>query len=174
MLIMALRRDGDLRILNEQNQMSVGSHVAIISACAIASGLSIPIAWFGIRRVSVMRWINAPGWRDIFTFTLVCLVSYLAAGFIVLGVKWLRRSSLSWLFVSVFGSMILAIIYKFQLYEVGGVSVSSQMSIAQVSDALESALWLSMFTLPFSVAVYFMASALSLKFRRQAGEGGSR
>jgi hypothetical protein len=149
--------------LSNKTELGVGNHVIIIAGCAIAAGLCIPFAWFGIRRVSVMRWINPPSWRYILIFTLVCLVSYLTAGLIVVGVKWFRRASFSWLLVATFGSMILATVYKFKLYHVGGGSISSEMSVVRVNDALESALWLSMFTLPFSAAVYYTARAMSRK-----------
>ena len=152
--------------LSNKTKLSV-ANVVIIAGCAIATGLSIAMAWFGIRRVSVMRWINPPSWRYVFTFTLVCLVSYLAAGLIVLGVKWLRRASFSWLLVSIFGSMILATVYKFQPYHGVGDSISSEMFVARANDALESGLWLTMFTLPISAAIYFAGRGLSRKLRKQ-------
>jgi len=110
-----------------------------------------------------MRWINPPSWSYILTFTLVCLVSYMVAGLIVVGLERLRRTTFCWLWVATFGSIILATVYKFELHRGGGGSISSQMFVARVNDALESALWLSMFTLPVSAAVYYMASALSPK-----------
>ena len=127
--------------LSNKTKFVVGNRVVIIAGCAIATGLSIPFAKFGLRRVSVMRWINPPSWRYILTVTLICMVSYLAAGLIVVGVKWLRRASFSWLLVATFGSMILAALYKFDLYHGGAGSISTQMVVARVNDALESALW---------------------------------
>ena len=149
--------------LSNKTRLAVGNHIIIIGGCAIATGLSIPCAWFGMRRVSVMRWINPPSWWYIVTFTRVCLLSYLAAGLIVVGVNRLRRARFSWLLVATLGSMILAVVYKFQLYHGGVSTISSHLFLARVTDALESTLWLSMFTLPFSAAIYYTATALSRK-----------
>jgi len=132
--------------------------VSLIFSCAIVAGLSIPVPWFGMRRISVMRWINPPSWRYIWTFTLICLVSYLIAGLIVVGIRFMRRASYCWLFVAIVGSLVLAVVYKFKLYS-GADGISSEMFTARVSDALESALWLSIFTLPISAAVYYVARA---------------
>lgn len=134
------------------------NNVGLIFSCAIVVGLSIPVAWISMRRVSVMRWINPPSWRYIWTFTLVCLVSYLIAGLIVVGIRFLRRASYCWLFVAIVGSLVLAVVYKFKLYS-GADSISAEMFIARGSDALESALWLSIFTLPISAAAYYVARA---------------
>lgn len=141
------------------------NNVGLIFGCAIVAGLSIPVAWFGMRRVSVMRWINPPSWRYIWTFTLVCLGSYLIAGFIVVGIRFLRRASYCWLFVAIVGSLVLAAVYKFKLYPGADDGISSEMFIARVSDALESALWLSIFTLPISAAAYYVTRAASRRLR---------
>jgi hypothetical protein len=123
-----------------------------------------------MRRVSVMRWINPPTWRYILTFTLVCLASYVAAGLVVAGVSFMRRASYSWLLVAVFGSPVLAVIYKFRLYPGGDGALASERLITLVGDALESAVWLSVFTLPFSAAFFYLSRAAGRRFLKTGAE----
>jgi len=139
-----------------------------LCACAIVAGLSIPTAWFGLLRLSVMWQINTPSWRFILTWTLICLGSYVSAGLIVLAIPDVRTRSFSWVLLTVCGAFVLAIVYTFQRLPISQLAFN-ELVVIHFRDALGTTLWLSLFTLPISALVYYSASFLST--RRASNKG---
>lgn len=128
-----------------------------ILASAFVVGLSIPIGWFGILRLSALWPINTPSWRFIANWTLICLVSYLVAGLLVIAIRTARTFSLNWLVLSISGSFLLAIIYTFRPLSLSQLGVTDLL-LVHFRDALGTTLWLSVFTTPISALAYYSIS----------------
>jgi len=147
------------RLATVRNQSQLARCLQIL-ACAFVTGLSIPAAWFGILRLSVMWPINTPSWRFIATWTLICLVSYLAVGLILIAIP--KARTLPWLLLSVCGAFVLGTVYTFHRLPISQLSFS-ELLLIHFRDALGTAFWLSLFTLPISASVYYSASSLSTR-----------
>lgn len=139
-----------------------------LCACAIVAGLSIPTAWFGLLRLSILWPINTPSWRFILTWTLICLGSYMGAGLLVIAIPPVRTRAFSWVLLTVCGAFVLAIVYTFQRLPISQLSFN-ELVLIHFRDALGTTLWLSLFTLPISALVYYSASFLST--RRVSNKG---
>ena len=133
---------------------------ARILACAFVAGLSVPTAWFGILRLSVLWPINTPSWRFITTWTLIALVSYLTAGLLFIAIPTLKSFSLTWLLLSIGGAFLLAMVYTFRPLSVSQLGVSDLLFV-HFRDALGTTLWLTLFTAPISALVYYSMSFLN-------------
>jgi hypothetical protein len=133
-----------------------------ILACALVAGLSIPTAWFGFLRLSVMWPINTPSWRFVVTWTLICLGSYLSGGLFLIGIRAVRTHAVNWLLVSVCGAFVLAIIYTFHRLTISQLSFN-ELLLVHFRDALGTTFWLSLFTLPISALVYYSTSIISTR-----------
>lgn len=133
-----------------------------ILACAFVTGLSIPAAWFGFLRLSVMWPINTPSWRIITTRTLICLVSYLAAALLLIAIPKARTFPFNWLLLSVCGAFAVAIVYTFRPLPISQLSFS-ELLLIHFRDALGTTFWLSLFTLPISALVYYSTSSFSTR-----------
>lgn len=150
-----------------RNQSQFGRWLQIL-ASAFVVGLSIPIGWFGILRLSVLWPINTPSWRFIANWTLICLVSYLVAGLLVIAIRTTRTFFLSWLVLSISGSFLLAIIYTFRPLLISQLGVTDLLLLVHFRDALGTTLGLSVFTTPVSALAYY-----SISFFRWRASGNS-
>lgn len=147
-----------LGTLGEKVESFSGDRTRVIVGCALATGLSIPIAWFGFLRISVMWRINTPSWAFILTFALVCVASYMVAALLLILTKVHRKVDLSWILVAVLGSLVLAIFSDVRRNpEIWHRSVYDLVFI-HLRDALERTIWLSMFTLPFAAFIEYSGS----------------
>jgi hypothetical protein len=141
-----------------RNQSRTSQSLQIL-VCAFVTGLSIPPAWFGILRLSVMWPINTPSWRFITTWTLISLGSYLSAGLLFIAIRVMRTHAFNWLLLSVCGALVLAIVYTFHVLPISQLSFT-ELLLVHFRDALGTTLWLSLFTLPISALVYYSTSYL--------------
>ncbi len=92
------------------------------------------------------------------TFAFACVSCYLAAALLLILVRAHRTSALSWFFVVVVGSFILAIFADvWRNPEIWQLSAYDHIFI-HLRDALERAVWLSLFTLPFAALVKYSGS----------------
>jgi hypothetical protein len=126
-------------------------------ACSVVIGLSIPAAWFGFRRLSVMWPINTPSWLFITSRTLICLGTYLSVGLLFSAIRRVRTFAFNWALLSICGSFVLAVIYTFKRLLILQLS-SSNLPLDHFQDPLGTAFWLSIFTLPISAFVYYSTS----------------
>lgn len=150
-----------------KNQSQFGRCLQIL-ACAIVAGLSIPVAWFGLLRLSVMWPINTPNWRFIMAWTLICLGSYLIAGLLIIAIRKLRTFACNWLLLAICGAFFLAIVYTFKRLPISQLSFNDLVLI-HFRDALGTTFWLSLFTLPISALVYY--STFLFSTRRTSNKG---
>jgi hypothetical protein len=144
-----------------RNQSQLGQSLQIL-ACAFVAGLSIPTAWFGFLRLSVMWPINTPSWRFIMTRTLACLGGYLSVGLLFIAIRAVRTHALSWVLLSVCGAFVLAIVDTFLGLTIAQLSFS-ELLLIHFRDALGTTFWLSLFTLPISALVYYSTSSFSTR-----------
>ena len=147
------------RLATGSKSISVDALLQIL-ACAFVTGLSIPAAWFGFLRLSVMWPISTPSWRFITTWTLICLVSYLAVGILLSAIPKTRTPPFNWLLLSVCGALVLAIVYMFHRLPISQLRFS-ELLLIHFRDALGTTFWLSLFTLPISALVYYSISSFS-------------
>jgi glucan phosphoethanolaminetransferase (alkaline phosphatase superfamily) len=141
----------------------------VIVGCSLAAGLSIPVAWFGFLRISVMWRINTPSWAFILTFALVCVSCYMAAALLLILAKAHRKFALSWLFVVALGSFILAVFADvWGNPEIWRLSTYDLISVP-LRDALERTVWLSLFTLPFAALVKYSGGIVRAVKRWHSG-----
>jgi|GEM_PF-7092496 len=138
------------------NQSQFGRCLQIL-ACAIVTGIAIPTAWFGFLRLSVMWPINTPSWRFITSWTLICVGSYLSVGLIFIAIRAVRTFGFNWALLSVCGGLVLAIIYTFKRLPISQLNFNDLLLI-HFRDALGTAFWLSLITLPISALVYYSTS----------------
>ena len=131
--------------------------LSVIVGCALAAGLSIPIAWFSLLRISVLWRINTPSWTFIIKSALVCISCYMAAALLLILAKAHRKTTFSWIFVAVLGSFILAISDVWQSPASMPLTASDFIS-GPVKDLLEKTLWLSLFTMLFTALVRYSGS----------------
>jgi hypothetical protein len=136
---------------------SPSRQVIRILACAVVLGLSIPTAYFGLLRISVLWPINTPSWNHILTYTVVSLLSYLSVGLLLSANKVTRNSRYCWVFLSAAGSCVLAIIYTFYRLPPSELTLSEWLLI-HLREALGTTFWLTLFTLPISALFYHAAS----------------
>ena len=149
------------RLATVRNQSQLARCRQIL-ACAFVTGLSIPAAWFGFLRLSVMWPINTPSWRFIASWTLISLVSYLAVGLLLIAIPKARTLPLNWLLLSVCGAFVLAIVYTFRRLPISQLSFS-ELLLIHFRDALGTTFWLCLFTLPISALVYYSTSSFSTR-----------
>ncbi len=131
--------------------------VVRLLACAAVLGLSIPSAHFGLLRISVLWPLNTPTWNRILTYTVVCIVSYLSAALILSAHKMTRKSRFCRVFLSILGSAALALVYTFYRLPLSEFT-RSELLLIHLRDALATAFWLTLFTLPISALFYFAVS----------------
>lgn len=149
-----------LGALGEKIEDFSNERVRVIVGCSLAAGLSIPIAWFGFLRISVMWRINTPSRAYMLTFALACVSCYMAAALLLILVKAHRKFALSWLLVVVSGSFILAVFADvWRNPELWQLSAYELISV-HLRDALERTVWLSLFTLPFAAIVKYSGSVV--------------
>jgi len=121
-----------------------------------------PAAWFGFLRLSVMGPINTPTWRFIAIWTLICLVSYLSVGLLLIAIPKARTLPFNWLLLSICGAFVLAIVYTLGRLPILQLSFS-ELLLIHFWDALGTTFWLSLFTLPISALVYYSTSSFSTR-----------
>ena len=131
-----------------------------ILACAFVVGLSIPAAWFGFLRVSVMWPINTPSWLFITSRTLMCLGSYLSVGLLFIAIRRVRTFAFNWVLLSICGSFVFAVTYTFKRLLILQ-SGFTDLPVDHFQDPLGMTFWLSIFTLPISALVYYSTSFFS-------------
>jgi hypothetical protein len=149
------RIESMLSALAEKIESFSSDRMRVIVGCSLAAGLSIPVAWFGFLRISVLWRINTASWAFMLTFALACVSCYMAAGLLVILVKAHRKIALSWFLVVVLGSFILAIFAgAWRNPEIWQLSAYDLISV-HLRDALERTVWLSLFTLPFAAVVKY-------------------
>ena len=134
---------------NDRTRVTIG--------CSLAAGLSIPVAWFGFLRISVMWRINTPSWTFMLTFALVCISCYMAVGLLSLLAKAHRTIASDWILVVVLGSLILAIFDVWSSPELRRY-FAYDLIFVYLRDTLERTVWLSLFTTPFAAAVKYSGS----------------
>ena len=138
----------------------------VIVGCSLAAGLSIPIAWFGFLRISVLWRINTPSWTFMLTIALVCISCYMAAGLLSILAKAHRTIASDWILVVVLGSLILAIFDVWSLRRY----FAYDLIFVYLRDTLERTVWLSLFTTPFAAAVKYSGSIVRGLKRWQNGQ----
>jgi hypothetical protein len=106
--------------------------------------------------------INTPSWRFFMTRTLICLVSYLAVGLLLIAIPKARAFPFNWLLLVVCGAFVLAIVYTFHRLPISQLSFTDLLLI-HFRDALGTMFWLSLFTLPISALVYYSTSSFSTR-----------
>ena len=152
------RIESMLGTLAEKVENFSNDQMRVVVGCSLAAGLSIPMAWFGFLRISVLWRINTPSWAFMLTFALACVSCYMAAALLLILVKAHRKFALSWLLVVISGSFILAAfadvwrnpeLWRLSAYELTSV---------HLRDALERTVWLSLFTVPFAAIVKYSGS----------------
>jgi hypothetical protein len=155
--------DGEMiqRLATVRRQSQFASCLQIL-ACAFVTGLSIPAAWFGFLRLSVMWPINTPDWQFIATATLICLVSYLAVGFLVIAIPKARTLPFNWFLLSVCGAFTVAIAYTLRRLPISQLTFS-ELLLVHFREVLGTTFWLSLFTLPISALVYYSTSSFSTR-----------
>ena len=164
------RIESMLGALGEKVENFSSSRMSVIVGCALAAGLSIPVAWFGILRISVMWRINTPSWAYILEFALICVTCYLAAALLLIGAKFHTKAVLGWILVAVLGSFILASFSDvWRNSEIWHRSVYDLIFV-HLRDALERTIWLSIFTLPFAAVVNYSGSLVRAVRRWHQGQ----
>ena len=163
------RIESMLGALGEKIEKFTDDRLSVIIGCSLAAGLSIPIAWFGFLRISVMWRINTPSWAFMITFALACVSCYMAAALLLILAKAHRKVALSWVLVVVLGSFILAIFADvWRNPELWRLSAYDLISV-HLRDALERTVWLGLFTLPFAAVVKYSGSIVRAVKRWHTG-----
>lgn len=143
--------------LAEQVEKFSGDRLRIIIACALAAGLSIPVALFGLLRISVLWRINTPSWAFILTFTLACVTCYMTSALLLIWAKQHRKNAFGWVWMIILGSFILAVFNNVWATDISRHSVYD-LVFAYLHGALERTAGLSLFTLPFAALVNYSGS----------------
>jgi hypothetical protein len=141
-------------------------------ACAVVAGVSLPAAFFGFLRISVLARINPPSLTRIATTILFCVACYLTAALLVIWVKSLRRIVPSWMLIAILGSTVLVIS--------GGIWSRPeilQFPLSELSEKLRDAvgviIGVSIFTLPFTAAVHYSDAIVRTIGKWHNGEDNS-
>ena len=145
------------RTADMNNPVAKDWRSARILSCAFVAGLSIPIARFGILKLSVLWPINTPSWRFITIWTLISLGSYLVAGLLFMATPALKSFSFNWLLLSIGGAFLFAMVYTFRPLSFSQLGLSDPLPV-HLWDALGTTLWLTLFTAPISALVYYSMS----------------
>jgi hypothetical protein len=141
-----------LGVLGEKVEAFSCDRLRVILGCALAAGLSIPVAWFGFLRISILWRINTPSWAFMLTVAVVCLSCYMAAALALIWAK-VHKYAGGWVLTIILGSFILAVFSDvWRNPEIWQLSLRDLILI-HLRDALERTLWLSLFTLPFATLV---------------------
>jgi hypothetical protein len=121
--------------------------------CALVVGLSLPTAHFGVLRISVFWPLNTPSWSFIANYALVCLGSYVVTAILLCLFQYVRDSGFSWLWLSIGGSFVLAMVYTFHRLPIFEVGIY-ELVFVHFRDALGTTFWLSVFTSPISAVIH--------------------
>jgi hypothetical protein len=140
------------RLANKIKSFS-SDEIHVIVGCALFAGLSIPAARFGL--VGSLKPLR---WAYVLTYTLICVTSYMAAALLLIWTKFFRKTTLGWAAVAVLGSFILAIVYHLRL--VPAQSPVYDLVFIHLRDALGTAFWLALFTLPLAVLVKYSGNVV--------------
>ena len=126
----------------------------VVVGCALAAGLSIPVALFGLLRMSVFWEFKPPRWAHMLEVALACVSCYMAVALLLILVKAHRKLPHDWLVVVIVGSFILAILDVFRHINIWPPPFYELISV-HMNDVLERTHWLSLFTLPFAALVKY-------------------
>jgi hypothetical protein len=151
------RIESMLGALGEKIESFSSDRIRVTIGCSLAAGLSIPVAWFGLLRISVMWEINTPSWTVMLRGGLECVSCFMAAGLLLILAKAHRKIVFDWVLVVVSGSLILAIFDVGRHLDVWRLP-AYDLIFVYLRDALEDTVWLSLFTLPFAAAVKYSGS----------------
>ena len=141
-----------LSTLTKKIENFSNDRLRVVIGCALAAGLSIPVAWFSVLEILRFSW-DAPSWAYILKSTLICISCYLAVALLLILAKAHRKLAHDWFVVVVMGSFILVIIEDvWPNPEIWRLPVYDLISV-HLLDALEKTHWVSLFTLPFAALV---------------------
>ena len=145
-------------ILAQKIENFSNDRIRVVVGCALAAGLSIPVTWFGLLRISMLWRLNTPSWAYMLTAALVCVSCYMAVALLLILAKAHRKLAYDWLVVVILGSFILVIIAGvWRKPEIWRLPAYDLISV-HLRDALEKTQWLSLFTLPFAALVKYSGS----------------
>ncbi|HEY9404084.1 MAG TPA: hypothetical protein VIQ24_15605 [Pyrinomonadaceae bacterium] len=143
-----------LAALGEKVEAFSCDGMRVTLGCALAAGLSIPIAWFGFLRISILWRINTPSWAFMLTVAIACVSCYMAAALLLVWAK-VHEKAVGWVMAIILGSFVLAVFSDvWRNPEIWQFPVRDPFSV-HLRDALERTIWLSIFTLPFAALVRY-------------------
>src|SRR5688572_2899793 len=146
-----------LGALEEKIENFSRDRAGVIIGCSLTAGLSIPVAWYGLLRISVLWRINTPSWKGMLSDALVSVSCYMAAGVLLILARVHKKLTFDWFLVVVLGSLIFSIFEVGRHLDVWGLS-AYVLIFVYLREALEMTVWLSLFTLPIAAAVKYSGS----------------
>ena len=141
--------------LAEKIEKFANDRLRVVIGCAIVVGLSIPVAWFGLLRISVLWEINTPSWAYMLKTALICVSCYMAVALLLILTKAYRKLAHAWLVVVFMGSFFLILFWSRP--EIWRLPAYDLVTVHLI-DVLEKTHWLTLFTLPFAALVKYSGS----------------